>query len=221
MSPHVCTLLADGSSDRVLLHMIRWVAGRRPGVAVDLEFANLSVLPNPPQLLPERAAEALRLYPSTRILFVHRDAERETFEARRGEIERGLHGRVGRYVAVVPVRMTEAWLLFDQASIRRAAGNPSGTQSLRLPAIPRLELIPDPKAKLHESLRSASGLRGRRLKSFHVSEAVHRLGSLIPDFEPLVQLPAFAAFVHETEMALAELDPDRAASMRSRPRRRP
>jgi hypothetical protein len=38
-----------------------------------------------------------------------------------------------RHIPVVPVRMTEAWLLADEFAIRSAPGNPNGTQSLDLP----------------------------------------------------------------------------------------
>ncbi len=100
------------------------------------------------------------------------------------------------FVPVVPVRMTEAWLLIDEGAIRRAASNPNGTQELELPAIARLEDLSDPKTALHDMLLKASEKRGRRLDQFRkrIPSAVHRVAELITDFRPLRQLDAFRAF---------------------------
>jgi hypothetical protein len=88
--------------------------------------------------------------------------------------------------------MIEAWLLFDETAIRRAAGNPNGTMPLGLPRLAKTEQIPDPKAILFKAIREASGLSGRRLKKLKVSVCRTRLAELICDFSPLRQLPAFA-----------------------------
>ncbi len=62
--------------------------------------------------------------------------------------------------------MTEAWLLADEAAIRRAAGSPSGRVDLGLPTFAELERLADPKQRLHEALKVASGYTGRRLRNF-------------------------------------------------------
>jgi hypothetical protein len=87
--------------------------------------------------------------------------------------------------------MLEAWLLFDADAIRRAAGNPHGTQQLTLPPLTDLENLPHPKAGLHQALRHASGLHGRRLRSFNPHIALHRIPQFIEDFSPLRALCAF------------------------------
>jgi hypothetical protein len=94
-------------------------------------------------------------------------------------------------VMVIPVRMTEAWLLFDESSIRYAAGAPNGTIDLELPPLKRCEAIPDPKGCLYASLRTASEKSGRHLKKFNVNAAIHRVTELIVDFSPLRTLSAF------------------------------
>lgn len=78
-------------------------------------------------------------------------------------------------ICVIPVRMQEAWLLFDEVALRAAAGNPRDHQQLQLPDITKVEQLADPKEILHNLLREASGLTGRRLKQFSVHERVHRL----------------------------------------------
>ena len=63
------------------------------------------------------------------MLFIHRDAEREPHEKRVAEVEAALEGvELGETqpVPVVPIRMQEAWLLFDERAIRYASGNPKG-----------------------------------------------------------------------------------------------
>ncbi len=40
-----------------------------------------------------------------------------------------------KVVPVVPVRMTEAWLVLDEAEIRRVAGRPASTNGLGVPPI--------------------------------------------------------------------------------------
>jgi hypothetical protein len=87
--------------------------------------------------------------------------------------------------------MQEAWLLIDQAAIRRAAGNPNGTADLVLPAVGLIESITNPKGLLYELLKAASELRGRRLKKFRPDKHVRLIAEIISDFSPLRQLPAF------------------------------
>ena len=195
------TLLADGPSDRALLPLLTWTL-RTQGVAraIASDFADLRRLRQRPRGLVMRIAAALLLYPCD-LLFIHRDAEREPYATRHSEITQAVGELVQRKqelpatVCVVPVRMHEAWLLFDEAAIRAAAGNPNGRQALQLPRIADIEGMPDPKDVLHQLTRTASGLRGRRLAALDVP--TWRVAELIDDFAPLRALPAFAAFERE------------------------
>jgi hypothetical protein len=65
-------------------------------------------------------------------------------------------------VPVIPVRMTEAWLLLDEAEIRWVAGNPKGRAHLSLPRPHEVESVADPKALLRECILQAAGVTGRR-----------------------------------------------------------
>jgi hypothetical protein len=165
--------------------------------AIQSAWADLRLLPRSPRKLADRIARAVDLYPCD-LLFVHRDAEKVSLEDRIDEIqvafiEASLQGRMPRHICVVPVRMQEAWLLFDEAAIRRAAGNPNGKQILQLPPLARLEKLPDPKAVLYDFLREASGLEGRRRKRLEVSALAVRVADFIEDYTPLRALPAFQA----------------------------
>lgn len=187
------TLLSDGSSDRALLPILRWLLIDL-GVALPINdtWADLRRVSNPPKELHHRVKAALKLYPCD-LLFVHRDAEREQPSQRIKEIRDALATveDCPPAVCVVPVRMQEAWLLFDERAMRQAAGNPNGRVKLDLPTLKTVENMPDPKSVLHTALKQASGLKGRRLASFQPQASVHRVAALIEDFSPLKTLPAF------------------------------
>jgi hypothetical protein len=194
------TLLSDGASDRALIPILNWLLRQHlPALPIQSEWADLRQLRQPPRLLPARITAALDLYPCD-LLFVHRDAEGAPHRSRVEEIEtaiqeaRAVHEGAGLppHVVVVPVRMTEAWLLFDEAAIRRAAGNPNGRVPLDLPAGDPEE-IPDPKQLLHDLLKTASELGGRRLGAFRPHEKVHRIPEFIGAFDPLRRLVAFSS----------------------------
>jgi hypothetical protein len=190
------TLVANGSSDRALIPILTWALRENGGVTrIQAEWADLGRLPKPPQTLCDRIVKAIELYPCD-LLFVHRDAERQEAEKRYEEIGNAIHEVTSQgfrtpAVCVVPVQMTEAWLLFDETAIRRAAGNPNGKNSLNIPSLSEIEQIPDPKGILFEIFREASGLTGRRLKKFNLAESRIRITELIFDFSPLRQLCAF------------------------------
>lgn len=185
-------LLADGTSDRALLPIINWVLRRGRS---DLEIAEPGFRARAPsaEMREEMCATLDEFGPD--ILFVHRDAENQDPELRRGEIPDLDHV----IVRVVPVRMTEAWLLFDEAAIRRAAGNPLGSGGLGLPTLRRIEDMPDPKTCLRDALLVASEVSGRRRKRLKrdIAQSVHRVAELIADFAPLRQVSAFARFERE------------------------
>jgi hypothetical protein len=161
-------------------------------------------LRQPPRNLAQRIRAAIELYPCD-LLFVHRDAERENRDLRVREIRQHLNMLPDQpVVCVVPVRMQEAWFLFDELSLREAADNPRGHMPLALPPLGEIEAIPNPKALVHDLLRTASGLRPGRLKRFHTAPRVHRLAELIEDFSPLRGLPAFQALERDLRSLLEE-----------------
>jgi hypothetical protein len=197
------TLLSDGSSDQALLPILSFVLRERGAETVEPQWADIGRLREPPQALPERIRTAIDLYPCD-LLFVHRDAERVGHDIRREEIIRALDAADidVASVCVVPVRMTEAWLLIDERAIRKAAGRPQGRAALNLPQLRRLEEQADPKASLHQALRDASELRGRRLRDFPVSQRVRRVAELISGYGALRALSAFRALEQEVRVAL-------------------
>ena len=185
------TLLADGTSDRALLPAIDWLLrdmNVTGGLVPEFEFADLSRVRPKPSGLAERIGRAVDLYPCD-LLLVHRDAEGAPPRARRQEVAAAWE-QAGRpstvtHVPVVPVRMTEAWLLIDEAAIRRASGNPAGRVPLDLPTTSQLDSLPDPKAVLVTLLQEASELAGRKLKKFRPLAKRQDVARFIDSYEPL------------------------------------
>ncbi len=173
-------------------------------------WADFSYRLKPPVGLRARILTAIDLYPS-QLLFVHRDAEAVSHSERKQEIEdvvselRQENAINIPALCVVPVRMQEAWLLINEAAIRRAAGNPAGRMALGLPRNNRIESTPDPKNILFEALRTASGHTGRRLAKLHLPSLRHRVAELITDYSALRSLPAFRALEADLQGELHSL----------------
>ena len=135
-------------------------------------------------------------------LFIHRYAEKASRASRKEEIDRAVQKLSSETItfsdlAVIPVCMTEAWLFFSESALRRAAGNPHGKGDLSIPSILKLEKYSDPKKKLDEVLKRASGLSGGNLKRFDCNAAKQRLAGVIDDWSPLGQLSALKAMQKE------------------------
>lgn len=160
------TLLGDGSSDRCLLAHILWTIGSHIRAETVVEPTFMSI----PQTsdgrdLKSRVVATLQEAPCN-ILFIHRDAERESHHVRLSEIKKALNNTEDISVPIIPVRMTEAWLLFDSSAIRHAADNPNGKIQLNIPRLQDIERVADPKKELEGLLCVASEKSGRRLAQF-------------------------------------------------------
>ncbi|UIN19446.1 hypothetical protein [Herbaspirillum frisingense] len=202
MSITTYTLIADGTSDRVLLPVINWVLDQIDGISYVPQYAEHTLRPSAGLL--RRVESAAKIYECD-VLFVHRDAEGLTFQRRIDEIQHELAALGRHYVPVVPVRMTEAWLLIDEAAIRAAAHNPKGKTPLNLPGIDRLESVVDPKELLFDKLRLASELSARRTQKFRPETCRHRVAELISDFSPLQKISSFRRFESDVKMAFDHL----------------
>ena len=110
------------------------------------------------------------------VLFIHRDADSAGVEQRSGEIAEAARNAelVIDRITVIPVITTEAWILLDEAAIRRVAGYPRGKQPLNLPRPSRVEHVANPKAALESALVVASGCQGHRLRKFRARFGQHR-----------------------------------------------
>lgn len=208
------TLLCDGSSDRMLIPIINWLIRKNIKVFnIQAVYADLSVIRKQPRTLSERIMASLETYPSD-ILFVHRDAEKGTYDVRKNEIEDAwtrtttTTEELGQLrIAVIPIRMSEAWLLINPDAIKAAAGNPNGKAKLGLPKTSQLEKLPNPKKFLYSIIEKASELKGKRLSKLNTPQAVHLVAEYTEDFSPLRQLPAFQKLEADIKNVLTNYRP--------------
>jgi len=187
----------------MLLPVVRWTLSvALPEFEIHGEFAEPAKIRRRGATLHDELRAAIDLYPCD-LLVVHRDAEKEGPAVRQSEIANAIQAVQGLeeidYIPIVPVRMAEAWFLIDEAAIRRASGNPNGTMELNLPAIKTLEELPDPKQRMRDCLRLASGLRGRRLKRFDDAYSALLVSDFINEYKALKSLVAYRHFTTHIE----------------------
>lgn len=205
------SLLCDGSSDQRLIPIIDWLLNQHASEAMAAQWADVRQLAHVGDGLGRRIDAALEYFPAD-LLIVHRDAESASPAARYEEIVSAAESRTNVVIVpLVPVRMQEAWLLFDEPAIRTAAGSPSGTGELNLPRTNRVETEADPKSLLSAALKHASGLSGRKLHRFKVPAAANRVAQLIEDFSPLRTVSSFQRFESDLISGLRDAGLYRAA----------
>jgi len=184
------TLVTDGSSDKLLAPLVELLFSTHTELAYQVNCAE--GLPPVSSGLRARIDSALELFPCD-FLLVHRDAEGVAATLRQQEIEASWLGsqQTATLICVIPVRMTEAWLVANERPIRSAVGNPNGTQSLGLPALKNIESLPDPKFVLFEALKVATEWNASRKRKFNPHQYRHRVSELTDDLEPLRKLSSF------------------------------
>lgn len=202
-------LLADGSSDEPLGVHVAALA-RSHGVALDVVAPEFDRMSDPPgRTVRQRLERMLKIDPDFDVLLVHRDCENDARDLREAEIVSGVEHCDIEWpvVPIVPIRMTEAWLLLDEKSIRVIAGRPSGVEPLDLPKVSQVETVPDPKARLGAALEIACGLSGRRLRKFKRDFPAHRRQLLerMDRLGPVRQLSAWRALETATADAMARV----------------
>lgn len=157
--------VAEGTSDLPLADLVESLFVDR-GVSVRLSKPDFAMLrENVRRDVGSKLAAGLKLMAEPAdLVVVHRDADNAGVQARRTEIAEAARRSCGSsaVLPVIPVRMTEAWLLLDESTIRQVAGNPRGRAALGLPTPAEAERIADPKHLLSECLLKAAGMTGRR-----------------------------------------------------------
>jgi len=202
------TLIADGRTDDALIPILKWLLIKLGVSSPEPQLPILGNLRNPPKKLQDKIAIALDLFPCN-ILFVHRDAESDEnpIENRTKEIrkaEKLVKKTLPPIVCVIPIKMIESWLLFNEDAIRKVVGNSNGKQELNLPKISEIETISDPKSRLEKLLIDAS-FPSRRGKKVNIpSNYCVRVAEMIDDFEPLRGLSSFQELEKELKNTLNE-----------------
>ncbi|HEU5230856.1 MAG TPA: DUF4276 family protein, partial [Ktedonobacteraceae bacterium] len=147
--------------------------------------------------------QAARRAANYNILIVHADADHRTEEKALKErfnpgylLVQQAQEHVCRCVLpIVPVRMTEAWMLADPEALRAALGTSKNAQELGLPLKAKLvENDSDPKQTLKMIVGKANTHRSRQ-RHLEVTTLYTLLGRTI-DLSRLSNVPAYQRFVH-------------------------
>ena len=198
-------LVCEGSSDTALLPHIQRLLTRygypdSPGEAW-----------SDGRRLVDKVRNGLQRLGQFDLLFVHRDADNAGANPRYHEIENAIQEAEyrGPWVAIVPVRMTEAWILLDEAAIRRVVRRPDGRTPLALPTPREAERRADPKTILETVLLDASETRGRRRREIRedLPNLRRQLLRNLPVGGPLEQLASWSRFRDDAVAALQILEP--------------
>ncbi|MFC0862136.1 hypothetical protein ACFHYQ_07485 [Sphaerimonospora cavernae] len=198
--------LGEGTSDGGIIPQIEVIAARL-GIDIAVTDPDLSRLPKPPgRAVSDKLRAVLDIDGEYELIAVHRDADRDGRQVRLTEIATAIqtHAPGTAHAAIVPVRMTEAWLLMDEAELRTIAGNPNGKMRLSLPSPNKVESVPDPKTVLKEKLALASGLSGRKLEKFNQRFSQHRrlLLERIDPSGPITDVSSWQHFIADMETGL-------------------
>ncbi|MEU2093265.1 hypothetical protein [Nocardia beijingensis] len=201
--------VCEGTSDLPLAEIIETLFIDR-GIDVRLSKPDYALLGKVAKDVASRVEAGLRLLGGPiDLVVVHRDADNAGFEERRNEIAYAVRSvnETVKTMPVIPVRMTEAWLLLDEDAIRRVAGNPRGKKNLNLPPVRRIESVPDPKQLLQQCILTAADCTGRRreqvAKRFH--EHRRQLLRSIDSTGPITNLPSWQQLVKDIESATEAL----------------
>jgi Domain of unknown function (DUF4276) len=197
-------LISDGSSDRALINIINYALKQQFNLDFDGERADLGIFSRKKvKTLEEKIAVVIDYYEPL-LIFIHRDAENQPSQKREEEIEKALINadKTKQFAKIIPIRMTECWLLIDEKAIRRASGNPNGNIKLEMPPVNKLESLPNPKKTLEELLEKASGLTGRRLRDLNTRQSIQIIPEYLEEFSMLEKLPSYLHFKQEISKLL-------------------
>ncbi|GAA4689248.1 DUF4276 family protein [Promicromonospora umidemergens] len=193
--------LCEGTSDEALVEHLETLI-LREGVSEALGIPRSGSAPVLEKL------KALRDEDNTfDFVLVHRDADGRDPSPRIAEIQSALKESGLPGCPVVPVQMTEAWLLVDEQAIRDAVGRPSGREPMSLPNLNGIERTHDPKAVLKAALLAATGTSGRKHRRAVTQWSTNRrilLQRLDVD-GPVRQLESWQRLEQDLSVAVREL----------------
>ena len=209
MTTLVLALYAEGRTDERFLPIViqrtaEQLLVQRGRITVDvLEPIVLNDIKDRASTQAERILEAARLSSGYHILIIHADADHSTPERALNEriqpgvklVQQSKEPVCSRLVPIIPVRMTEAWLLADPEALRVVIGTDLEIQSLGLPErAHQVESILDPKQALREAIQRALAHRPRRRRRIDLGTVYEPLARQI-SLKRLDAVPAYQLFV--------------------------
>ncbi len=195
--------VCEGTSDQPLADIVEYLFAER-GRTLRLSKPDFTVLRAVRRDVRSKLVAGARLMDAPfDVAVVHRDADNAGWEERRDEIEQAitLAGIECGCIPVIPIRMTEAWLLLDEQEIRDVAGNPNGHNAIPLPKIHEVEGVANPKVLLQHCLLQAASVRGRRRQTAATRFPQHRRQLLerLDMHGPVTRLSSWKMLVEDVE----------------------
>jgi len=148
------------------------------------------------------------------ILIVHSDADTETDEQAFNErikpgfdlVKNADEPLCKDLIAIIPVQMTEAWMLADIESLKKQLGNTKTKPELdvRFP-LKSLEKMANPKSKIHEIIKITFKSLPARKRRVNIGSLYSPLGQQV-NLEFLEQLPSYLKFKKILTEALIRLN---------------
>lgn len=146
------------------------------------------------------------------VLCVHTDADGPTdvktvtnkIDPAFAEVQATLNGVCKNLVAIVPVRMTEAWMLADKDALKGEIGTIKTNVQLGLTRLP--ESIANPKETINETIRLAFDHRSERSRNqVNIGDLYEPMG-VTADLAKLSTLPSYQKFREAVRDAFRRLN---------------
>lgn len=223
MKALVLALYAEGRTDERFLPLII----RRTAEQIILEQGKFPVDVSEPIVLrikepkpPNRAACVLRAACQAKgyhALVVHSDADDSKPERAMAErlqpgfdlVSKEKYKACRQLVPIIPIRMTEAWMLADVKALQEVIGTDLDADGMGIPKKAKsVENDADPKKRLENAVRNVEkhhSRRSRRRRRIKLGSLYEPLGESI-SLESLKPLSAYRRFRNDLEKTLAELN---------------
>jgi hypothetical protein len=162
----------------------------------------------------ERILAVARRASGYHALVVHADADHATPEHALNEriwpgfelVRQAREAVRHQLVPLIPVQMTEAWLLADPEALRVVVGTNLESHVLGLPdRAHQVESFPDPKQALNQVIQNALANRPRRRRRLDLNTVYEPLARQI-SLERLEGVPAYRRFVNDMSETLTALN---------------
>jgi len=220
MNTIIFALYAEGRTDERFLPLIIQrtaidILIRRGKKIVYVADPAVLVLENPePSSRAERILRAAQQASGYHALIVHADADHPTaYQAMKERIQPGFErvlterdkNEVCRQlVPIIPIRMTEAWMLADIEALQEVIGTDLDAERLGISKKRNIESDTDPKQTIKEAVRNAEANSSPRRRRIKLASLYEPLAGRIR-LERLQSLSAYRQFADDLTKTLAAL----------------
>jgi len=162
----------------------------------------------------EQVVNMIKKYPFFHVICIHRDADSPTKE---DILKNSIHPAFQavkkmdvhvckNLVPIIPVQMTEAWMLSNIDLLKEKMGTSKSNNELGLPnKLKAIETLSDPKYDISEALRIAQLNQSKRRKKLTISQLYSPLSQEL-SVDDLLKLPSYVDFIADINNSLKQLN---------------